>query len=188
MRKKARILQSYNCCVISWHEGICIAYLIEDWMLSLPLLFPSLPTLHSPPPTRNVRVSCYSGWKPNAQTYRKIQMHYPLDAWTEMAGEWETLMPRSAKEFLSWHLMAGQGKCSQWSAAPSFPYLNHFRREPHGLKYPLRGEKKGMILWESEKSLFSSCILESSWLSLESSLLQAKMFMCFEENDVCSAL
>lgn len=67
------------------------------------------------------------------------------------------LMPRAAKELLSWHLMAVQSKCSQWLAASSFPFSNHFRSELLVLlKYPSGGWKEWhdlMGVWKVSASL-----------------------------------
>ena len=54
------------------------------------------------------------------------------------------------------------------------------------LKSPLRGEKNVTVIWEFERSLLFSCILKSN--CLWRSLFCRTQCLCFEENDVCSAL
>lgn len=82
--------------------------------------------------------------------------------------------------------MAVKSKCYLWFAVSPLVEFNLSRSELEiWLKSPLRGEKNVTIIWEFERSLLFSCKVE---LSLEESLLQDIMFMCFEENDVCSAL
>lgn len=67
------------------------------------LSFPSPCSILHP---SDVRVSCQPGWKSTAQTHRKIWTCYPPDAWIEMAGEREKLMPWTVGKLLSRRLMA----------------------------------------------------------------------------------